>query len=113
MLLALAADPDLHTLASWIDAQSDRDGSRGGRPRQHPDWCLLLFGACIGVFGSASSTARHLADPLLWRAVIAAAEPYRSPAEVAPALGPTRDQWSYFMRHRLTTRALARLVSER
>jgi len=106
MLLALAADPDLHKLASWLDGQSDRDGSRGGRPRRHPDWCLLLFGACIGVFGSASATARHLADPLLWRAVMAAAEPYRSPSEATPLLGPTRDQWSYFMRYRLTTELL-------
>ena len=106
MLLALAADPDLHALASWLNAQSERDWSRGGRPRQHPDWCLLLFGACIGVFGSASSTARHLADPLLWRAVIDAAEPHRPADEAAPAFGPTRDQWSYFMRHRLTADVL-------
>ena len=38
--------------------------------------------------------------------MIAAAEPYRPPPEGAPAFGPTRDQWSYFIRHRLTAELL-------
>ncbi len=100
MLLAFAADPDLHVVASRVNAQSERDCSRGRRPRQHPDWCLLLFGACIRAFGSASVTARHLADPLLWQAVIDAAASHQSSAEVVPVIGPTRDQCCYFMRHR-------------
>ena len=111
MLLAVAADPDLHRLATWIDERSSRDLSVGGRPRSHPSWCLLVFGAAISVFGSASATARHLHDSVVWQAVLASAARAVGPGELdrVPDHGPSRDQWNYFMRVRLGPDALPEL----
>ncbi len=57
---ALARDPHVYELAAVVTVGNQRDHSIGGRPLQYPDWCLLLFGGCIRVFGSASAAARAL-----------------------------------------------------
>ena len=61
-LRALAADPQLHAWATRIDAATDTNAGAGGRPRVNPTWALVLFGASISVFKSASAVARMLGD---------------------------------------------------
>jgi hypothetical protein len=97
-LLALAADPLLQVMGDRIDTWTDPEQSRGGRPRKHPTWVMVLFGACISIFGSASATSRNLADPAVWNLVCERARPNLPDGAALPARGPTRDQWQYFTR---------------
>ncbi len=101
---ALAADPHLHAMAAAVTDGNRRDHRVGGRPAAYPDWCLLLFGACIRIFGSASATARALADQALWADVIPTAQPLLAGEARAPlpVVGPNRDHWGYFCKHRVT-----------
>lgn len=81
---ALAGDPHLYELAAVVTAGNQRDYSVGGRPLHYPDWCLLLFGGCIRVFGSASGTARALQDPVVWQQV----RKLQCPSSVTRPWGP-------------------------
>src|SRR3954451_12783279 len=110
---ALAADPHVFELAALVAEGTQRDHAVGGRPLRYPDWCLVLFGACIRVFGSASATARAMADPTIWSEVRAAAATVIGAEGVAtlPVVGPSRDNWSYFLGHRLSEELLEHLVS--
>src|SRR5829696_3038746 len=60
-LRAIAADPHLVTLAEWVDAVTDTQPGRGGRPRANPTWVMLLFTQAISIYGSASAVERELA----------------------------------------------------
>ncbi len=109
---ALAGDPHLYELAALVTAGNQRDHSIGGRPLLYPDWCLLVFGGCIRVFGSASATARAFQDPLMWQQVRQAAATVLGDEAMAAvaATGPTRDHWSYFCKRRLTPAVLTALT---
>jgi len=109
---ALAGDPHLYELAAVVTAGNQRDHTVGGRPLHYSDWCLLLFGASIRVFGSASSTARALQDSAVWQQVQQAAATVLGQESIAavPATGPTRDHWSYFCKRRLTPAVLNALT---
>ena len=99
-------------MAAAVTDGNRRDHRIGGRPSAYPDWCLLLFGACIRIFGSASATARALADQALWADVIATAQPLLAGEARAPlpVVGPTRDHWGYFCKHRVTPKVLQELL---
>ncbi len=109
---ALAGDPHLYLLAATVTAGNQRDHTVGGRPLHYPDWCLLLFGSCIRVFGSASATARALGDPAVWPDVIEAAAGVlgREALASVPPTGPNRDHWSYFCKRRVTATVLEALT---
>jgi len=109
---ALASDPHLYELAAVVEAGNRRDHTVGGRPLHYADWCLLLFGSCIRVFGSASATARALRDPEVWRNVLEAAAGVIGREAVArvPPTGPSRDHWSYFCKRRVTAAVLEALT---
>ncbi len=109
---ALAGDPHLFELAAVVTARNQRDYTVGGRPLHYADWCLLLFGSCIRVFGSASATTRALQDPAVWRDVLSAAAGVLGPESVAdlPLTGPSRDQWNYFLKRRLTEKVLGAMT---
>jgi hypothetical protein len=110
---ALAADSHVFEIAALVAAGTQRDHAVGGRPLRYPDWCMVLFGACIRVFGSASATARALADPTIWSEVRSAAATVIGAEAMAslPVVGPSRDNWSYFVGHRLSGDLLEHLVS--
>jgi hypothetical protein len=112
-LRAIAADPHLYVFASAVTAATPRDYRVGGRPLAYPDWCLILFGASIRIFGSASAAARAVADPTIWNVVVTEARRVLGldlTADV-PVTGPTRDHWSYFIKRRLSADLLERLGS--
>ena len=111
---ALAGDPHLFELAAVVTADNQRDHTLGGRPLHYADWCLLLFGSCIRIFGSAAATARALQDPAVWRDVLTAAGEVLGPAAVAdtPQTGPSRDQWNYFIKRRVTAAVLEALTAK-
>jgi len=112
-LRAIAADPHVHALAAAVSEANTRDHQVGGRPADYPDWCLLVFGASVRVFGSASATARAFAERSVWGEVIAAAATVigKDAAEMIAVAGPSRDHWGYFVKRRLHRAALERLVA--
>jgi hypothetical protein len=95
-LRAIASYPHIHDVAERIDYWTAHPSGLGGRPRKHPTWALVLFGASISVFGSASEAARNLADPGLWSMVLDGARPHLRPDDIVPSSGPSRDQYQYF-----------------
>ena len=108
---AIASDPHIHALAAAITELNERDHRSGGRPRHFPDWCLVLFGASIRVFGSASATARALQDPMIWAQVVHAAAPLTQGADQpATDRGPSRDHWAYFLKHRISETVLDQIL---
>ncbi len=110
---ALAADPHLFEIAAHVAEGTQRDHTVGGRPLSYPDWCLVLFGACIRVYGSASATARALADTMIWSEVRSAAATVIGVEGLTnlPSVGPNRDHWSYFVGHRISETLLEHLVT--
>lgn len=108
---AIAADPHVHALGLAITAANERDHRLGGRPSSYPDWCLVMFGASIRIFGSASATARALGEPTLWSEAVKAAAPFLQNQPGLPARGPSRDHWAYFLKARITTETLADLTA--
>src|SRR4051812_1393806 len=89
---ALAADPHIFEVGRAISGATEREHRIGGRPLKYPDWCLVLFGACIRVYGSASATARAMAEPLIWSEVVAtAASTCPEAVTNVPPVGPNRD----------------------
>lgn len=100
-LRAIASDPHLVALADHIDRATERDHAVGGRPRNHPTWALVLFGSCVPVFGSASATARNLADGELWAILVDCVRPHLPSESSIPPRGPSRDQWQYFTSRRV------------
>lgn len=109
---AVAADPQVYQQADVIEHANTVPREHGGRPRHYPDWCLVIFGACIRIFGSASATARALQDTYMWHMIITEATSILGPdaTENLPSTGPCRDHWSYFLRSRLDTQALQALI---
>ncbi len=99
-------------MAAAVTEANRRDHRVGGRPLSYPDWCLVLFGASIRIFGSASATARAFADPTTWRTVLKQASRFVQADQVnaIPARGPNRDHWGYFLKHRITPEVLKRLL---
>lgn len=106
---AIAADPHVHAVAALIEQANAPAHQCGGRPRNYPDWCLVVFGTCIRIYGSASATARALGEETLWHIVLDAAGAVASSEELAavPKVGPTRDHWVYFVKSRLNGTVLA------
>jgi hypothetical protein len=100
-------------MATAVAEETRRDHRVGGRPPDYPDWCLILFGASIRIFDSASATARALADPVTWSDVAQATATLLGADAVSalPAHGPSRDHWGYFLKHRLTPQVLQRLLT--
>jgi hypothetical protein len=100
---AIATDPHVYAVAALIEERNRPTHERGGRPRQHPDWCLAIFGACIRVFGSASATARALGEETMWKIVLDASREVLGRGAVVgvPEVGPTRDHWVYWVKSRL------------
>jgi hypothetical protein len=109
---AIASDPHVHEIAALIEEANRPAHQRGGRPRQYPDWCLVVFGACIRVYGSASATERALREETMWATVVQAASEVLAgdAVESLPVIGPTRDHWVYFVRARLHEEVLAQLL---
>jgi hypothetical protein len=112
-LRAIANDPHVYRVAELIEEMNQPIHLQGGRPRQYPDWCLVVFGACIRVFGSASATARALADPILWEIVRAGASQVLGleATAAAPGRAPNRDHWVYFEKQRLDPEVLEAALS--
>ncbi len=112
-LRAIASDPHVHALATAVTEANLRDHQIGGRPTSYPDWCLMVFGASIRVFGSASATARAFSERSVWSDVLAAAATVVGTESVArvPDTGPNRDHWSYFCKRRLNPTVLQQLVA--
>jgi hypothetical protein len=108
---AIAADPHVHRMADMITDLNTRPHEVGGRPRAYPDWSLVLFGSCIRIFGSASATARALADPTLWGEAVRSAAHLTEDSAPLPAVGPTRDHWTYFLKGRLRPDVLEELIT--
>ena len=109
---AIASDPHIHEIAALVEEANRPVHQRGGRPRQYPAWCLVVFGACIRVYGSASATARALGEETMWGIVLDARASVGG-AEAScpiPATGPTRDHWVYFVRSRLTSGVLNEML---
>jgi hypothetical protein len=100
-------------MAATVTQMTRRDHQVGGRPRAYPDWCPVLFGACIRIFGSASATARALADETIWALVLTAARMQLGEAadDCVSTAGPSRDHWSYFCRRRVTPEVLAAMIA--
>ena len=71
--LFTAAAEETGPARAAVTEANRRDHAMGGRPAAYPDWCLLLFGCCIRIFGCASATGRALADPTLWQQVVGGA----------------------------------------
>jgi len=109
---AIASDPHVHEIAALIEVANRPVHQRGGRPRQYPDWCLVVFGACIRVYGSASATERALREETMWVTVREAACSVlgANATQSLPMVGPTRDHWVYFVRARLKDDVLARVL---
>ena len=59
--------------SNWglIETGSASPTLEGGRRRTW-DWALVIFGAAIRVFGSASAVGRELSDPQVWQLVLRA-----------------------------------------
>ena len=110
---AIAADPHIHAVAALVEEMNRPAHQSGGRPRHYPDWCLITFGACIRIYGSASATARALGEETLWSRVLDSARASTGPKELAtlPKVGPTRDHWVYFVKSRLNTSALTEVLA--
>ena len=100
-LKAVAADPELHRIAAWLDQQTASDAKIGGRPRHYPTAVMLAYGAAIPIFKSANAVANNLADPDLWAMFCNATRPMLEPGTVLPTTGPSRHHWDYFLKHRL------------
>jgi len=64
------------------------------------------------VFGSASATARALADQAVWADVCTVAQRLTGEQAMAavPLVGPNRDHWAYFVKGRVTPEVLVQLV---
>ncbi len=54
-------------MAAAVTAANKQDHQIGGRPMAYPNWCLMLFGACIRIYGSASG--RAFQGRSLWAAI--------------------------------------------
>lgn len=109
---AIASDPHIHELAALIETAHQSTHLKGGRPRHFPDWCLVVFGACIRIYGSASATARALGEETMWKIVIDAAAAASGTPEIesVPEFGPSRDHWVYFVKSRLSDGVLAEVL---
>src|SRR3954453_20560745 len=96
---ALAADPHVFEIAALVAEGTQRDHAVGGGPLRYPDWCMVLFGSGIRGFAAPSAPARPLADPTIWSEVRSAAATVIGGEAVAslPVVGPSRDNWSYFL----------------
>lgn len=109
---AIAGDAHVYLIAELIEEANRPIHLSGGRPRHYPDWCLVVFGACIRVFGSASAAARALQDPATWREVLAGAQGVLGDGALTglSPVGPSRDHWIYFVRRRLTEATLQKAL---
>jgi len=63
---AIIRNPALYELAKLVPQQEEGEG---GRPRQFPDFMLLLFEALISVYGSGRKAQAELAHRHTWRFV--------------------------------------------
>jgi hypothetical protein len=110
---AIASDPHVHALATAVALANQRDHQIGGRPTSYPDWCMVVFGASIRVFGSASATARAFTEHSVWNDVLLAAATIVGAESVTavPPTGPNRDHWSSFCKRRLNDSVLEQLVT--
>jgi hypothetical protein len=98
---AISVDPHIYEMARFLTESHRSIHELGGRPRHFPDWCLVIFGACVRVFGSASATARNLADPVIWTIVIdGARQVLGEDLGEVPRSAPTRDYWVTFVASR-------------
>jgi len=93
----------VYAVAALVEERNRPVHEGGGRPRHYPDWCLVVFGACIRVFGSASATARALGEETMWTVVLDGARKVLPDTAMAgvPEFGPTRDHWVYWVKSRL------------
>ncbi|MET9080785.1 hypothetical protein ABZX77_02635 [Streptomyces sp. NPDC004237] len=97
----LIRNPDLYATA--LEALPPREEGQVGRPPVYPSYIYFVFLCAISVFGSARSTAAHLARPLWWNPIRRAIHDFIDPEEAAalPPTGPTRSQWNYFFQRHL------------
>src|SRR4051812_44653237 len=63
---AILDNPATYELAAVIP---EPDHSRGGRPRQYPEFMFIVFEALLSVYGSARQVEAELAYPLVWQHV--------------------------------------------
>lgn len=92
----LIRNPDLYAVAQEV--LPSRNPGQVGRPLTFPPYIYFVFLCSISVFGSARSTAAHLARSLWWEPVREAVREFvgQEEADALPAAGPTRSQWNYF-----------------
>ena len=97
----LVTNPQLHQVAREILPAPAAGGA--GRPAEYPRYIYFIFLCAISVFGSARSTAAHLARPMWWGMLREAVGNYagEQEAQALPASGPTLSQWNYAFRHYL------------
>ncbi|MFI6940382.1 hypothetical protein ACIBI4_14005 [Streptomyces sp. NPDC050418] len=97
----LIRNPDLYDVAQSV--LPSRGPGKVGRPLTFPPYVYFIFLCAISIFGSARSTAAHLARSMWWEPIRAAVHEFIGPeeAEALPAAGPTRSQWNYFFHKHL------------
>jgi len=61
---AILRNEALYELAELIPRPT---GGRGGRPRQYPDYMLLVYGALLSVYRSGRQVEAELSHPVTWR----------------------------------------------
>jgi hypothetical protein len=97
-------DPHVHAVAQQLGADRDRvrEPHVGGRPPAYPDWALVIFGAAIRVFGSASAVGRELADPQVWQLVLRARLGSSAAGTPVPVGLPRLFRWRWITRSSTT-----------
>ena len=60
-IAALIRSPELHALGDLLPPRGDV-----GRPRVHPGWSVMLFGALARHYRSAARAHAELHTPMIW-----------------------------------------------
>lgn len=99
-ILALVCSPELYALADLIPARSPV-----GRPRAHPPWSVIMFGALARHYRSGARTQNELATPLMWAYLQHAAARARRLGLPATGLDgpPTWSAWMHARDYYLAT----------
>lgn len=108
---SLVRDPNLYRFAAQIEPQ--RISVSGGRPRQYPEWALVLFGCVKVVKGSGHAAERYLAPPARWQRLVDIAATVLGSANVLglPDRGPKYSHYLTFGNEHVSEAEITRLTS--
>lgn len=98
---ALVHSPELHALGTLLPERTDV-----GRPRMHPGWAVVLYGALARHYRSAARTHAELHSDLVWAHVQAEVQhaAYELGARIPPASAPpTWAAWAQARNAHLST----------